>query len=93
MLQLLGIQDNWGEEADENMVSYLQFKSQNKDRQAILYVGSNDGMLHGFNADTGVELFAYIPSVLYPRLADLVEIDYVHQYYVDESAVVSDAFF
>ncbi|WP_418321078.1 pilus assembly protein [Piscinibacter sakaiensis] len=30
-----------------------------------VYVGANDGMLHAFDAATGVERFAYIPSMLF----------------------------
>ena len=33
-----------------------------------LYVGANDGMLHAFDADTGNELFAYVPNALMDRL-------------------------
>ena len=39
------------------------------DRTAMVYVGANDGMFHGFNASNGVELMAYIPSMLYSTLA------------------------
>ena len=31
-----------------------------------VYVGANDGMLHAFDAVTGREVFAYIPSMLIP---------------------------
>ncbi len=30
-----------------------------------VYVGANDGMLHAFDAATGVERFAYVPSMLF----------------------------
>ncbi len=48
-----------------------------------LYVGSNDGMLHSFNANTGVENFAYIPSMLIPKLSRLADKPYVHTHFVD----------
>jgi len=48
-----------------------------------VFVGANDGMLHAINAETGSERFAYIPSMLIPRLADLKSDPYVHKYYVD----------
>ncbi|KAB2912827.1 MAG: pilus assembly protein PilY [Dechloromonas sp.] len=54
-----------------------------------IYVGANDGMLHGFNANTGVELFAYIPSAVIPTLANLSSPAYSHTYYVDGDIVVS----
>ena len=48
-----------------------------------VYVGANDGMLHAINADTGVERFAYIPSMLIPKLKALTDPAYTHKYYVD----------
>jgi type IV pilus assembly protein PilY1 len=53
-----------------------------------LYVGANDGMFHAFDAETGDELFAYIPSFLYNygKLKALADPDYQHKYYVDGAA-------
>lgn len=34
----------------------------------VLWVGSNDGMLHGLNAQTGVPIISYVPSPLVGRL-------------------------
>jgi type IV pilus assembly protein PilY1 len=48
-----------------------------------LYVGGNDGMLHVFNASNGQEVFAYIPSFVYPNLRELANPDYSHRYFVD----------
>jgi len=81
-------------DAAENSKAYSTFKSVNIARQGIVYVGANDGMLHAFNADTGAEVFAYIPnSVIKERLVNLTKPDYNHKYYVDGDIVVSDAFF
>jgi len=38
-------------------------------RTSMLYVGSNDGMLHAFNADTGDEVWAYVPGALFQTQA------------------------
>ena len=55
-----------------------------------LYVGANDGMLHAFDADTGAELFAYVPSIInMANLRDLSRGDYTHQYFVDGPVVVT----
>ena len=54
-----------------------------------LYAGANDGMLHAFNANTGVELFAYIPSVVIPKLKNLTQLGYTHDYFVDGDIAVS----
>ena len=58
----------------------------------MIYVGANDGMLHGFDAATGVEKFAYIPVSAYPKLAELTESEYEHSYIVDGSPRVLDAY-
>ena len=50
---------------------------------ATVFVGANDGMLHAINAATGSERFAYIPSMLIPKLAQLTQDPYTHTYYVD----------
>jgi type IV pilus assembly protein PilY1 len=50
-----------------------------------IYVGANDGMLHAFNSENGVERFAVIPNEAIPRLKNLASTAYTtaHQYYVD----------
>ena len=55
-----------------------------------LYVGANDGMLHAFNATTGVERFAYVPRGLdFQALGTLAHPDYAHKFFVDGPVVVS----
>ncbi len=39
-----------------------------QDRTPMVYVASNDGMLHGFSATTGAELLAFVPNAVYPEL-------------------------
>jgi type IV pilus assembly protein PilY1 len=50
-------------------------------------------MLHAFDSTTGQELWAYIPSFVLPNLKALAGDGYTnsHQYYVDGSPVVTDA--
>jgi type IV pilus assembly protein PilY1 len=63
----------------------------------VLYLGANDGMLHAFDAITGEELFAYIPSPLllpesgqdHAPLSRLMDPNYLHRYFVDGKAVVA----
>ena len=76
---------------------YYDFISDKKDRTPIVYVGANDGMLHAFNATTGVEVFAYIPQAVfsdnhYEGLHALASVNYVHQPYVDASPSVGDVY-
>ena len=52
-------------------------------------------MLHGFDTD-GNETFAFIPSAVFEKLHKLTARGYrggAHQFYVDGSPVVADAFF
>jgi type IV pilus assembly protein PilY1 len=53
-----------------------------------LYVGANDGMFHVFDTSNGQEVFAYIPSFVYPNLKELANPDYSHRYFVDASAFI-----
>jgi type IV pilus assembly protein PilY1 len=55
----------------------------------MVFVGANDGMLHAFSADTGIESFAYVPSVIYDKLKDLSSPYYSHKFYVDGDIAVS----
>jgi type IV pilus assembly protein PilY1 len=50
---------------------------------ATVFVGANDGMLHAINATDGSERFAYIPSMLIPKLPLLKSDPYLHKYFVD----------
>lgn len=62
--------------------------SKAKHENGVLYVGGNDGMLHAFDAtdaDGGKELFAYIPSFVYPNLRKLADPAYQHNFYVDNT--------
>ena len=74
--------------------SYLTFRASSAytGRSKIIYVGANDGMLHAFDAATGVEKFAYVPEAVYYKLADLTDPNYGHKYYVDGSSKAGDAY-
>lgn len=63
-----------------------------KDRTPVVYVGANDGMLHGFNANTGEETYAYIPKAVLPNLAGYGNNDYSHRFFVDGKLTVADAY-
>lgn len=60
----------------------------------LIFVGANDGMLHAFSAETGKEVFAYIPNSVFSAdkakgLHYLTDPDYRHRYYVDLSPTVA----
>ncbi|WP_313338850.1 pilus assembly protein [Stutzerimonas nitrititolerans] len=76
----------------EGNTAYTTFADEVAGRTPRLYVGGNDGMLHGFNAQTGVEEFAFIPSAVFHKLNKLTGANYSHEFYVDGSPVVADVF-
>jgi len=70
------------------------YQSKSTTRTKVILVGSNDGMLHSFNAATGVEEWAYIPNGVLKQLKKMSEGHiYDHTYYVDSSPKVADVWF
>ena len=72
--------------------SYPSFLNSKKSRTSMVYIGANDGMLHAFNGTTGVEEFAYIPKGVVANLPKLARKNYQHQFYVDGTPTLGDAF-
>lgn len=77
--------------------TYATYVANNLNRTPMVYVGANDGMLHGFQADTGQtnsgkEIFAYVPAGVYDQLSALTSPDYNHRYFVDSGPKASDAY-
>ena len=70
--------------------SYATFKATYAGRADMIYVGANDGMLHGFLASTGAEKIGFVPSPVYNRLSGLTAQGFSHKYLVDGSPVVGD---
>ena len=71
-------------------MGYSTFVAAQKNRTPVLYVGGNDGMLHGFSATDGKELIAYVPRGVVGGLKALTDKDYQHRYYVDGSPMTGD---
>lgn len=69
---------------------YSTFKSTQASRPGTVYMGTNDGMMHAFAADTGAERWAYIPSMVIPNLWKLADINYAHVNYVNGSPITTD---
>nr|WP_261985376.1 PilC/PilY family type IV pilus protein [Pseudomonas mendocina] len=82
---------NFSDQLEGNQ-AYSTFAQKIKQRQSRVYVGGNDGMLHAFNADTGVEEFAFIPTAVFPKLNKLTGTNYSHEFYVDGPPTVADVF-
>ena len=72
--------------------SYSSFLTTKTSRKPMLYVGANDGMLHGFDVGSGQEKFAYIPNAVFPNLSTLTSPTYSHHYYVDGISSVGDVY-
>ena len=73
-------------------VNYGAFKAAMATRTATVYVGANDGMVHAFNALTGQENWAFIPSAVLPTMYKLADTDYAtkHTFFVDGTPEVGD---
>jgi hypothetical protein len=71
---------------------YVLFAEANKNRRSIVWVGANDGMLHGIDARLGREVWAFIPFNLLPKLYTLQAGQPVgdFRYFVDGSPKVAD---
>lgn len=72
--------------------TYSTFMASIANRRGQLYVGGNDGMLHAFDTATGEEKFAFIPTVVFPKLNKLTGKNYTHEYYVDGTPVIADVY-
>jgi type IV pilus assembly protein PilY1 len=72
--------------------SYTPFAVDTLSRAPRVYVGANDGYLHAFDGDTGVEAWAYTPRFLMGGLYQLADTGYstAHRYYVDGSPETGD---
>lgn len=63
-------------------------------RAGMVYVAANDGMLHAFDAKTGKEKWAFIPTMVMQKMYLLADNDYAnrHQFFVNGSPVVGDIY-
>ncbi len=73
-----------------------RFREGQGGRASVLYAGANDGQLHAFNAETGMELWSFIPPNLLPRLQEIThnvdspDSPVFHQYLVDGPITAAD---
>ncbi|MEO8019282.1 MAG: PilC/PilY family type IV pilus protein [Pseudomonadota bacterium] len=78
---------------------YSLFVTANANRPKMVYVGANDGMLHGFDAGNGTtkgqEKLAFIPSAVFGNLVELTKPNYPfnHKFFVDGTPTMGDAFY
>lgn len=91
--------------SDSSYRAYRQH-SDIRNRETMVYVGANDGMLHAFthgkydrdnkrfetgSDEIGQELWSYIPRSLLPHLKWLADPDYTHVFYADLQPRIFDA--
>ena len=72
--------------------NYLTFRDAHADRARVIYVGANDGMLHAFAADTGNELWAYVPNDQLARLKSIASTGYCHEFSVNGTPRAVDCY-
>ncbi|MDA3913243.1 PilC/PilY family type IV pilus protein, partial [Oleiagrimonas sp.] len=87
--------------------AYSTFVANNTGRENVVYVGSNDGFMHGFEAGSynadgsynsttndGKELLGFMPTgVLSSSIDQLTDPNYGHHYYVDATPASADLFY
>lgn len=78
--------------------SYKTYLNQKQQRSAgLIFVGSNGGMLHAFNASNGQEVLAYVPQAALSKIPLIARTDYgsssnYHQYVVDGQLTEADVY-
>jgi len=70
--------------------SYQNFMTLHENREKMVYVGANDGMLHCFESETGDERWAFVPEFALPILPTIADTSYCHSYSVDLTPSVRD---
>jgi type IV pilus assembly protein PilY1 len=77
--------------------TYLTSKTAAAGPPTMIYVGANDGMVHGFNGSDGAaggrEELAFIPSAALQHISELANPKYGHRYYVDGPLTSSDVYY
>lgn len=81
--------------------NYTSWANSKANRQEIIYVGANDGMLHAFDTKTGKEKWAFVPPFILPKLPNIVNVNLNRSgkggsnaiYGVDGSPTVHDMYF
>ncbi len=78
---------------DFEAAPYSSFVNTYRGRTPVLYVGANDGMLHAIDANTGKELFGYVPAAVYDSLSNLSSLSFNHRFSVDGPPTVGDVYY
>ncbi len=71
-------------------LSYEDFRKAHENRAKMVYVGVNDGMIHGFDAESGEEKWGFVPQFALPKFAAMADSFYCHSYSCDQTVTVKD---
>jgi hypothetical protein len=71
---------------------YQYFHDTQSSRDNVLYVGTNDGVLHMIDAENGEEEWGFVPDEILPSLATIV-LESEHTYTVDGRIHADDIFY
>jgi type IV pilus assembly protein PilY1 len=71
---------------------YSAFVTAQSTRAGAVYLGTNDGMLHAFDASNGVENWAFVPTPVIPSMYKLADANYanLHTNYVNGDITIGD---
>jgi len=73
------------------LAGHVQYRINKANRPGRVIIGANDGMVHVFDADTGIEVYAYVSSMLFPTLGRLATLNYLHTWFADGQLASGDA--
>lgn len=100
---VVGVPNNTRFFAD-NANDYRDFARRHQNRRSVLLMGSNDGMLHAFDAGvfdpdageftngTGLEIFAYVPRGVMPAVKTMSDFTSPRRWGVDGTVNAADVF-
>jgi type IV pilus assembly protein PilY1 len=76
---------------------YAEFQAEWFNRKEMIYVAANDGMLHGFDAENGREVFGFVPNNLMTnpfsrKISELLNFEYEHKFFVDTTPALNDIY-
>lgn len=71
--------------------TFITAKRANTARPDMIFVGSNNGFVHGFNIADGSEVFSFVPASARVQLGDMARPAQTHRYLMDGDVNVVDA--
>ena len=95
----VGLPNRPERDTGEFPAGYAQFQADLSEpaRKDMIYVAANDGMLHGFDAADGSEVFGYVPNNLMTndfsrKITSLLDFNYEHKFFVDITPALNDIY-